>query len=80
MIWLKILSFYIEHYLLKYEYQSYYHFCGRDKHVCAGAKYRTWYKSMHDFRVALSSRDMERTLNFYNLGKDGIFYYDTLKK
>ncbi|CDO63201.1 Plasmodium exported protein (PHISTa), unknown function, fragment [Plasmodium reichenowi] len=34
-------------------------------------KYRTWYKSMHDIGVALSSTDMKNTLNFYKLVKDG---------
>lgn len=34
----KELSFYMEDYLHKYEYQCYHHFRGRDRPVCAGTK------------------------------------------
>ncbi|SOS81874.1 Plasmodium exported protein (PHISTa), unknown, putative [Plasmodium sp.] len=84
------LSFYIEHYLLKYEYEPYSHFRCRDRPVCTGTKYRTWYKSMHHIEVSLSYTDMEHTL--YCLVNDGasidemknyihvfVKYYDTLK-
>ncbi|SCQ12607.1 Plasmodium exported protein (PHISTa), unknown function [Plasmodium sp.] len=88
---LKYLSFYIEEYLLRYEYQRYYYIRGR-RPVCSGTEYRTWYKSMHDIGEVLSSTDMENTLKFYNLVKNGasieelkifiytfIKYYNTLK-
>lgn len=64
-------SFYIEDYLHKYEYQCYHHFQVIDKPICAGNKYRIWYKSMHDMGVALWSTDMKHILNFYNLVKGG---------
>ncbi|SOS81747.1 Plasmodium exported protein (PHISTa), unknown, putative [Plasmodium sp.] len=60
--------------------------------ICRNSKYRTWYKSMHDIGVILSSIYMEHALNFYKLDKYGtsiderkkfiyafIKYYDTLK-
>ncbi|SOV10298.1 Plasmodium exported protein (PHISTa), unknown function [Plasmodium sp. gorilla clade G2] len=87
---LKDLSYYIEEYLLKYEYQTYHHMS--DRVVSVNTEYRTWYKSMHDIAVALSSTDVENTRNFYSLIKDGasldemkkfiylfLKYYDTLK-
>ncbi|SCQ12724.1 Plasmodium exported protein (PHISTa-like), putative [Plasmodium sp.] len=88
---LKDLSYYIEDYLLRYEYQCYHYIRGR-RPVCSGTEYRTWYKSMHDIGEALSSTDMEHTLKFYNLIKDKasieemrnfiysyLSYYGTLK-
>ncbi|SOV74251.1 Plasmodium exported protein (PHISTa-like), putative [Plasmodium sp. gorilla clade G3] len=88
---LKDLSYYIEDYLLRYEYQRYHYIRGR-RPVCRGTEYSTWYKSMHYIGEALSSTDIENTLKFYNLIKDGasieemknfiytfIKYYDTLK-
>ncbi|SOV84142.1 Plasmodium exported protein (PHISTa), unknown, putative [Plasmodium sp.] len=88
---LKDLSYYIEDYLLTYEYQRYHYIRGR-RPVCTGTEYSTWYRSMHDIGEALSSTDMEHTLKFYNLIKDKasieemrnfiysyIMYYQTLK-
>ncbi|SOV74951.1 Plasmodium exported protein (PHISTa-like), putative [Plasmodium sp. gorilla clade G3] len=88
---LKDLSYYIEEYLLTYEYQRYHYIRGR-RPVCVGTEYSTWYKSMHYIGEALSSTDMENTLKFYKLIKDGasidemkdfiysyINYYETLK-
>ncbi|SCQ12674.1 Plasmodium exported protein (PHISTa), unknown, putative [Plasmodium sp.] len=86
---LKDLSYYIEDYLFKNEYEDY-DVC--HKHMCLKTMKRTWYKSMHYIGEALSSTDIENTLKFYNLIKDGasieemknfiytfIKYYDTLK-
>ncbi|KYN93178.1 exported protein (PHISTa-like), partial [Plasmodium gaboni] len=88
---IKELALYIEDYLLTYEYQRYHHFPGR-KPISVGTKYRTWKKSMHDIGVALSSTDVENTLKFFSLIKDGatidemknfiysfVDYYSTLK-
>ncbi|SCQ12737.1 Plasmodium exported protein (PHISTa), unknown, putative [Plasmodium gaboni] len=88
---IKELAIYIEDYLLTYEYQRYHHFPGR-KPICRNTKYRTWKKSMYDIGVALSFTDMEHTLTFFSLIKDGattddiknfiysfIDYYSTLK-
>ncbi|SOS79526.1 Plasmodium exported protein (PHISTa), unknown function [Plasmodium sp. gorilla clade G1] len=60
--------------------------------IYRNTKYRTWYKSMHDIGVTLSSTDMQHTLNFYKLVKYGtsiderkkfiyafIMYYYTLQ-
>ncbi|SOV11119.1 Plasmodium exported protein (PHISTa), unknown function [Plasmodium sp. gorilla clade G2] len=87
---LKDLSYYIEEYLLTYEYQTYHHMS--DRVVSVNTEYRTWYKSMHDIAVALSSTDVENTLKFFSLIKDGasldeminfiylfLKYYETLK-
>ncbi|KNG74543.1 hypothetical protein PFMG_00718 [Plasmodium falciparum IGH-CR14] len=87
----KYLWLYIEDYLKKYEYQCY-HVWDPLYPICVNTKYRTWYKSMHDIGVALSSIDRKCTHDFYNLVKDGasideiknyiyvfIKYYDTLK-
>ncbi|KYN93041.1 exported protein (PHISTa) [Plasmodium reichenowi] len=65
---------------------------GGPKPICRNTKYRAWYKSMHDIGVPLSSTNVEHTLNFHKLFKDGtsideminciyafIKYYDTLK-
>ncbi|SOV74558.1 Plasmodium exported protein (PHISTa), unknown function [Plasmodium sp. gorilla clade G3] len=65
----KKLKLYIKDYLDKYEYQSYHYFS--DRTVSIGTEYRTWYKSMNDIGVTLSSTDMEHTHKFYNLIKDG---------
>lgn len=88
----KELSFYIDDYFHKYKYQRYHHFLDKDRSVCAGNKYRTLYKPMHDIGETLSCTDIENTLNFYNLVKYGasinemkkficsfIKYYDKLK-
>ncbi|SOV84283.1 Plasmodium exported protein (PHISTa), unknown, putative [Plasmodium sp.] len=88
---LKDLSYYIEDYLLTYEYQRYHYIRGR-RPVCRGTEYSTWYRSMHYIGEALSSTDIEHTLKFYNLVKDGasieemrnfiysyLKYYQTLK-
>ncbi|ETW61787.1 hypothetical protein PFMC_02256 [Plasmodium falciparum CAMP/Malaysia] len=87
----KYLWLYIEDYLKKYEYQCY-HVWDPLYPICVNTKYRTWYNSMHDIGVALSSIDSKCTLDFYNLVKDGasideiknyiyffIKYYDILK-
>ncbi|SOV84340.1 Plasmodium exported protein (PHISTa), unknown, putative [Plasmodium sp.] len=89
---LKYLSFYIEDYLLSYEYPRYDRMKGSNTPIPTGTKYSTWYKSMHDIGVVLSSTDMEHTLKFYNLIKDKasieemknfiyayLKYYETLK-
>ncbi|SOV84244.1 Plasmodium exported protein (PHISTa), unknown, putative [Plasmodium sp.] len=86
---LKDLSYDIEYYLLKYIYQRY---DVSYKHMCFKTMYHTWHKSMHDIGVVLSSTDMEYTLKFYSLIKDGgsihemknfiysyLSYYGTLK-
>lgn len=49
----KELSFYIDDYFHKYKYQRYHHFLDKDRSVCAGKKYRTLYKSMHDIGETL---------------------------
>lgn len=64
---LKELSFYIEDYLHKYEYQRYHQFGCRNRSVCAGSEYRTQYKSLYDIGVVQSFADIEHTLNFYQL-------------
>ncbi|ETW28831.1 hypothetical protein PFFCH_03751 [Plasmodium falciparum FCH/4] len=69
---IKDLWLYIEDYLNKYEYQRYHHIMCR-RPVCVRIKYRTLYKSKDDIGVALSSTDMQHTLNFYSL------CYDTLQ-
>ncbi|ETW44097.1 hypothetical protein PFUGPA_04975 [Plasmodium falciparum Palo Alto/Uganda] len=86
----KELELYIRDYLNKYEYQSYHHM--KDRNVCIGTKYPTWYKSMNDIGEALSSTDRDHTRGFYGLVKDKasideiknfiysyIEHYDTLK-
>ncbi|SCQ12609.1 Plasmodium exported protein (PHISTa), unknown, putative [Plasmodium sp.] len=86
---LRDLSYYIDDYLLKCEYQRY---DVRDTHKCLNTMYRIWNTSMHNIGVALSSTDMEYTIKFYNLVKGGgsidemnnfinlyIKYYGTLK-
>ncbi|SOV84256.1 Plasmodium exported protein (PHISTa), unknown function [Plasmodium sp.] len=88
---LKYLSLYIEDYLLKHVYQRY-DVHDNYKNKCLKSMYNTWYKSMHDIGEALSSTDMEYTLKFYSLIKNGgsidemknfihafIKYYETLK-
>ncbi|EWC75027.1 hypothetical protein C923_04298 [Plasmodium falciparum UGT5.1] len=67
---IKDLWLYIEDYLNKYEYQRYHHIMCR-RPVCVRIKYRTLYKSKDDIGVALSSTDMQHTLNFYSLVKNG---------
>ncbi|ETW27360.1 hypothetical protein PFFCH_05291 [Plasmodium falciparum FCH/4] len=65
----KELELYIRDYLNKYEYQSYHHM--KDRNVCIGTKYPTWYKSMNDIGEALSSTDRDHTRGFYGLS--GLF-------
>ncbi|KOB87476.1 hypothetical protein PFDG_03564 [Plasmodium falciparum Dd2] len=87
----KYLWLYIEDYLKKYEYQCY-HVWDPLYPICVNTKYHTWYKSMYDIGVALSSTDRKCTHDFFGLVKDGasideiknyiyvfIKYYDTLR-
>ncbi|EUR61198.1 hypothetical protein PFBG_05908 [Plasmodium falciparum 7G8] len=80
-----------EDYLKKYEYQCY-HVWDPLYPICVNTKYHTWYKSMYDIGVALSSTDRKCTHDFFGLVKDGasideiknyiyvfIKYYDTLR-
>ncbi|EUT66616.1 hypothetical protein PFAG_06130, partial [Plasmodium falciparum Santa Lucia] len=62
----KYLCLYIEDYLKKYECQCY-HVWDSLNPICVNTKYRTWYKSMHEIGVALSSTDRKCIHDFFGL-------------